>query len=218
MSLISASGEKMAKINKSIDEIAFQTNLLALNAAVEAARAGEAGAGFAVVADEVRSLALRASSAAKDTQELIQSALDQISSGNGLVNQTLQHFQLMQGDGAKVMELVKGIDQALREQTKGIEQVNTALHEMDEVVQRTAANAEQSVGGRWSSMRRPPSCKTMWRALKIWSAAKQRREKSWKSPSGSRGPNRQSHPAAGTLLAARAGRAQSELRRQKPSL
>ena len=148
MSLISASGEKMAKINKSIDEIAFQTNLLALNAAVEAARAGEAGAGFAVVADEVRSLALRASSAAKDTQELIQSALDQISSGNGLVNQTLQHFQLMQGDGAKVMELVKGIDQALREQTKGIEQVNTALHEMDEVVQRTAANAEQSSGGR----------------------------------------------------------------------
>jgi methyl-accepting chemotaxis protein len=144
MSLISASGEKMAKINKSIDEIAFQTNLLALNAAVEAARAGEAGAGFAVVADEVRSLALRASNAAKDTQELIQSTLGQISSGNGLVNQTLKHFQLMQTDGGKVLELVTDIDQALREQTKGIEQVNLALHEMDEVVQRTAENAEQS--------------------------------------------------------------------------
>ena len=144
MSLISASGEKMAKINKSIDEIAFQTNLLALNAAVEAARAGEAGAGFAVVADEVRSLALRASNAAKDTQELIQSTLGQISSGNGLVNQTLKHFQLMQTDGRKVMELVTDIDQALREQTRGIEQVNLALHEMDEVVQRTAENAEQS--------------------------------------------------------------------------
>ncbi len=144
MSLISASGEKMAKINKNIDEIAFQTNLLALNAAVEAARAGEAGAGFAVVADEVRSLALRASSAAKDTQELIQSTLDQISSGNGLVNQTLKHFQLMQTDGGKVMELVTDINQALREQTKGIEQVNLALHEMDTVVQRTAENAEQS--------------------------------------------------------------------------
>ncbi len=144
MSLITASGEKMAKINKSIDEIAFQTNLLALNAAVEAARAGEAGAGFAVVADEVRSLALRASNAAKDTQELIQSTLGQISSGNGLVNQTLKHFQLMQTDGGKVMDLVTGIDQALREQTKGIEQVNIALHQMDEVVQRTAENAEQT--------------------------------------------------------------------------
>lgn len=144
MSLISASGEKMAKINKSIDEIAFQTNLLALNAAVEAARAGEAGAGFAVVADEVRSLALRASNASKDTQELIQSTLGQISNGNGLVNQTLKHFQLMQTDGGKVMELVTDIDQALREQTRGIEQVNLALHEMDQVVQRTAENAEQS--------------------------------------------------------------------------
>jgi methyl-accepting chemotaxis protein len=144
MSLISASGEKMAKINKSIDEIAFQTNLLALNAAVEAARAGEAGAGFAVVADEVRSLALRASNASKDTQELIQSTLGQISNGNGLVNQTLKHFQLMQTDGGKVMELVTDIDQALREQTRGIEQVDLALHEMDQVVQRTAQNAEQS--------------------------------------------------------------------------
>lgn len=144
MSLISASGEKMAKINKSIDEIAFQTNLLALNAAVEAARAGEAGAGFAVVADEVRNLALRASTAAKDTQELILSTLDQISSGNGLVKQTLQHFELMQDDGRKVRELVTDIDQAMHEQTGGIEQVNIGLHEMDEVVQRTASNAERS--------------------------------------------------------------------------
>jgi methyl-accepting chemotaxis protein len=146
MSLISTSGEKMARINKSIDEIAFQTNLLALNAAVEAARAGEAGAGFAVVAEEVRSLALRASDAAKDTQELIQSTLDQISTGNGLVNQTLQHFQLMQADGRKVGNLVTDISQAIREQTKGIEQVNIALHQMDEVVQHTAANAEQLAG------------------------------------------------------------------------
>ncbi|MFZ0931731.1 MAG: Cache 3/Cache 2 fusion domain-containing protein [Syntrophobacteraceae bacterium] len=144
MSLISASGEKMAKINKSIDEIAFQTNLLALNAAVEAARAGEAGAGFAVVADEVRSLALRASNASKDTQELILSALDQISSGNGLVKQALQQFELMEVDGRKVKELVTDIDQAMHEQTRGMEQVNIGLHEMDAVVQLTASNAEQS--------------------------------------------------------------------------
>ena len=218
MSLISASGEKMAKINKSIDEIAFQTNLLALNAAVEAARAGEAGAGFAVVADEVRSLALRASSAAKDTQELIQSALDQISSGNGLVNQTLQHFQLMQGDGAKVMELVKGIDQALREQTKGIEQVNTALHEMDEVVQRTAANAEQSAAAGELNEEASELQDHVAGLEDLVGGKAEEGEKLEEPFLDPRGPNRQSHPAAGTLLAARAGRAQSELRRQKPSL
>jgi hypothetical protein len=146
MTLISASGEKMAKINKSIDEIAFQTNLLALNAAVEAARAGESGAGFAVVAQEVRSLALRAGNAAKDTQELIQSTLEQIVMGNGLVNQTLQDFQLMQVDGKEVGNLVTDIDLAMREQAKGIEQVNISLHQMDDVVQHTAANAEQLAG------------------------------------------------------------------------
>jgi methyl-accepting chemotaxis protein len=146
MSLISTSGEKMARINKSIDEIAFQTNLLALNAAVEAARAGEYGAGFAVVAEEVRSLALRASDAAKDTQELIQSTLGQISTGDGLVKETLGHFELMEADENKVGNLVKDIDQAVREQTKGVEQVSIALNQMDEVVQRTAANAEQLAG------------------------------------------------------------------------
>ncbi|HYA40688.1 MAG TPA: Cache 3/Cache 2 fusion domain-containing protein [Syntrophobacteraceae bacterium] len=146
MSLISASGQKMARINRSIDEIAFQTNLLALNAAVEAARAGEAGAGFAVVAEEVRSLALRASSAAKDTQELILSALEHISTGNGLVNQTLKHFQLMQADGRKIGDLVTDIGLAMREQTKGIEQVDISLHRMDEVTGHTAASAEQLAG------------------------------------------------------------------------
>lgn len=144
MSLISESGEQMAKINKSIDEIAFQTNLLALNAAVEAARAGEAGAGFAVVADEVRNLALRAGNAAKTTQELISSTRDQIVSGNGLVNRTLEQFQLMQADGNKVMELVTEVANALRDQTKGIEQVNLSFREMDTIVQRNAANAEES--------------------------------------------------------------------------
>jgi methyl-accepting chemotaxis protein len=144
MSLISASGEQMAKINRSIDEIAFQTNLLALNAAVEAARAGEAGAGFAVVAEEVRNLALRAGNAAKNTQELIGSTLDQIVAGNGLVNQTLEQFQLMQADGGKVMELVTKVADALQEQTRGIEQVNHSIRAMDSIVQQNAANAEES--------------------------------------------------------------------------
>ncbi|MHC1725470.1 MAG: Cache 3/Cache 2 fusion domain-containing protein [Syntrophobacteraceae bacterium] len=144
MSLISTSGEQMSKINKSIDEIAFQTNLLALNAAVEAARAGEAGAGFAVVADEVRNLALRASDAAKNTQQLIQSTLEQIANGNGLVKETLDQFQLMQANGGKVTELVSEINQALQEQTRGIEQVNESLREMDGIVQHNSASAEQT--------------------------------------------------------------------------
>jgi methyl-accepting chemotaxis protein len=118
MSLISASGEQMAKINKSI--------------------------GFAVVANEVRNLALRASDAAKNTQELIYSTLEQISNGNGLVNRTVEQFQLMQTDGKKVMELVVEINRALHEQTTGIEQVNQSLQEMDGIVQRNAASAEQS--------------------------------------------------------------------------
>ncbi|MEN6437351.1 MAG: Cache 3/Cache 2 fusion domain-containing protein [Syntrophobacter sp.] len=144
MSRISASGEQMARINKSIDEIAFQTNLLALNAAVEAARAGEAGAGFAVVADEVRNLALRASEASKNTQSLINSTLEQIKSGNGLVNQTVERFQLMRTDGAKVSELVTEINLAVQEQTRGIEQVNDSLNQVDEIVQKNASYAEES--------------------------------------------------------------------------
>lgn len=144
MSLISASGEQMSKINKSIDEIAFQTNLLALNAAVEAARAGEAGAGFAVVADEVRNLALRAGDAARNTQHLIQATLVQIADGNGLVKETLDQFQQMQANGGKVTDLVSEINQALQEQTRGIEQVNVSLHEMDDIVQHNSASAEQT--------------------------------------------------------------------------
>jgi len=144
MSRISASGEQMARINKSIDEIAFQTNLLALNAAVEAARAGEAGAGFAVVADEVRNLALRASEASRNTQDLINSTLEQIRGGNGLVSQTLERFQLMQTDGSKVSELVTEINLAVQEQTRGIEQVNDSLNQVDRVVQKNASYAEES--------------------------------------------------------------------------
>lgn len=144
MALVSQSGEQMAKINKSIEEIAFQTNLLALNAAVEAARAGEAGAGFAVVADEVRSLALRAASASKDTQILIGRTLQQISEGAKLVRRSLEEFQAMDRDARQVVSLVQEVHIAVEEQTKGMEQVNSALQEMNKVVQQNAAVAEQS--------------------------------------------------------------------------
>ncbi|MGD9505578.1 MAG: methyl-accepting chemotaxis protein [Syntrophobacteraceae bacterium] len=144
MARIGASGEQMAKINKNIDEISFQTNLLALNAAVEAARAGEAGAGFAVVADEVRNLAIRASEASKNTQELIFENLRHISQGSELVRQTQEAFSVMGEDGKRVMECVMEITGAIGEQTKGVEQVNIALHEMNGVVQSVASSAEEA--------------------------------------------------------------------------
>lgn len=144
MGLISSSGEQMAKINRSIDEIAFQTNLLALNAAVEAARAGEAGAGFAVVADEVRNLAMRASDAAKSTQALITETLQHIQTGKELIGRTQKEFYQMGDDGKKVMECVAEIRQTVEEQKKGIEQVSIAVHQMSEVVQQNATNAQES--------------------------------------------------------------------------
>jgi methyl-accepting chemotaxis protein len=144
MGRISADGEKTAKIIKSIDEIAFQTNLLALNAAVESARAGEAGAGFAVVADEVRNLAMRAAGAAKDTEILIGSTLKNIQEGTKLISDTMEEFYQMGDDAKKVSELFSEISVASEEQTRGIEQVNTTVAEMDRVVQQNAANAEES--------------------------------------------------------------------------
>lgn len=144
MKLISASGAQTAKIIKTIDEVAFQTNLLALNAAVEAARAGEAGAGFAVVAEEVRNLALRATEAAKDTEKIINETIQQVQVGENLIDQTMKEFYKMGDDAKEVSSLFSEISVASDKQSKGIEQVNLAIHEMDKVVQQNAANAEES--------------------------------------------------------------------------
>ncbi|KIX15264.1 methyl-accepting chemotaxis protein [Dethiosulfatarculus sandiegensis] len=144
MESIDKASDQTAKIIKTIDEIAFQTNLLALNAAVEAARAGEAGAGFAVVADEVRSLAMRAAEAAKNTQALIEENLKNIKQGAALVKGTDEAFKQVQDQSAKVAELVGEISAASKEQAQGIDQINRAAGEMDEVTQQNAANAEES--------------------------------------------------------------------------
>ena len=141
---ISKASEETSKIIKTIDEIAFQTNLLALNAAVEAARAGEAGAGFAVVADEVRNLAMRAADAAKDTAELIEGTVKKVNDGTGLVKMTNEAFSTVAESAAKVGELVAEIAAASGEQAQGIEQINTAVTEMDQVTQQNAANAEET--------------------------------------------------------------------------
>jgi methyl-accepting chemotaxis protein len=141
---ISKASEETSKIIKTIDEIAFQTNLLALNAAVEAARAGEAGAGFAVVADEVRNLALRAADAAKDTADLIEGTVKKIKAGSQLVNDTNTAFSEVAASSVKVGDLVAEIAAASSEQAQGIDQVNKAVSEMDQLTQQNAANAEES--------------------------------------------------------------------------
>lgn len=141
---IAKASEETSKIIKTIDEIAFQTNLLALNAAVEAARAGEAGAGFAVVADEVRNLALRAADAAKNTAGLIEGTVQKVQEGKALVTVTGEAFSEVAATSAKVGALINEISLASNEQAQGVEQVNTAVAEMDKVTQANAANAEES--------------------------------------------------------------------------
>ncbi len=141
---ITAASEETAKIIKTIDEIAFQTNLLALNAAVEAARAGEAGTGFAVVADEVRNLAVRAAEAAKNTAGLIETTLRKVKSGSEVVVKANEAFLRVVTGSKKVGELVGEIAAASQEQAQGIEQINRAISEMDRVVQRNSASAEES--------------------------------------------------------------------------
>jgi methyl-accepting chemotaxis protein len=144
MEALQVSSDDIAKIIKTIDEIAFQTNILALNAAVEAARAGEAGMGFAVVADEVRNLAQRSAQAAKETAAKIEGAIDKTAQGVGISGQVTQTLNEIVIKARLVDELVAEVANASREQTSGITQINTAVGQMDKVTQSNAANAEES--------------------------------------------------------------------------
>jgi methyl-accepting chemotaxis protein len=143
MGEMNASSDKISKIIKVIDEIAFQTNILALNAAVEAARAGEAGMGFAVVADEVRSLALRSAQAARDTAPLIEESMAKSNDGKVKVDQVAAAIRSITADAGSVKSLVDEISLGGQEQSKGITQVSKAIRQMQQLTQASAASAEQ---------------------------------------------------------------------------
>lgn len=141
---IKESSDQTAKIVKTIDEIAMQTNLLALNAAVEAARAGEAGRGFAVVAEEVRNLAQRSAQAAKNTADMISESVKNADDGVKIASEVAQSFESIATSAKKVNDLIAEIAAASQEQSQGIDQVNTAVAQMDKVTQQNAANSEES--------------------------------------------------------------------------
>jgi methyl-accepting chemotaxis protein len=143
MAEINTASAKIADIISTINEIAFQTNLLAVNAAVEAARAGEEGRGFAVVASEVRSLAQRSADAAKEIKGLIQDTLEKVEKGSELVNRSGATLQGIVGSVKRVTDIVGEIAAASGEQSTGIEQVNTAMTEMDQVTQSNSAETEE---------------------------------------------------------------------------
>jgi methyl-accepting chemotaxis protein len=144
MAKIEESSRKISDIIIVIDEIARQTNLLALNAAVEAARAGDAGRGFAVVASEVRSLAQRSSQAAKDIKDLITSSTGQVKDGVDLVNRAGHSLHEIVESIKKVTTVVTEIANASMEQSTGIEQINRALTQMDEMTQQNSALVEEN--------------------------------------------------------------------------
>jgi methyl-accepting chemotaxis protein len=150
---ISSSSERISKIIRVIDEIAFQTNILSLNAAVEAARAGEAGMGFAVVADEVRNLAQRCSQAAKDTSGLIEESIQHSKTGKVRLDEVAAAMRQVTDSAVQVQRLSNEVNAGSEEQARGIEQISRAILQIQQVTQQTAASAEEgaSAGSQMSA-------------------------------------------------------------------
>ena len=144
MQSIQSSSKEISKITSVIEDIAFQTNLLALNAGVEAARANEAGRGFAVVATEVRALAQRSSDAAREINELLSSSSEQVKQGVDLVDKTGTALSSIVTSVSEISKRVSTIAESSREQSAGLNEINSAVNDLDHVTQRNAAMFEET--------------------------------------------------------------------------